>query len=46
MKIRQRFESLIDEITDGRILPDEARIESKRISMDKASGRNGSHSCV
>lgn len=43
MKIRQRLESLIDEMLGGRILLDEVRTESKRIYMNKASGRNGSH---
>lgn len=43
MKLRNRLETLIDEMLDGQILLDEARDEFEKLYIQKALTRNGEH---
>ena len=43
MKLRDRLETLIDEMLDGQIMLDEARDEFEKLYIQKALKRQGEH---
>lgn len=43
MKLRDRLDTLIDEMLDGQILLDEAREEFEKLYIQKALNRNSDH---